>query len=149
MIYFGHNKDIDLKLIDLFGKEFEQLKLEARDAVAESRLVERNALIASAAIWAWYLSQPNTTPAIQLIKYLPATICAFGWLRAFALYTRLRRVSEYLQQKESQFGGYTVLGWETALAKMPLVLTYTSIAFWLTISISNILVAVLLSKQVP
>ena len=93
MIRLFESKETDVKLIDLAIKEFEHLKVEARDAITESRLIELNSLVASAAVWAWLFSQLNTVPFHEYIKYIPLILCALGSLRSYALHARLRRIS--------------------------------------------------------
>jgi hypothetical protein len=137
MLHFNQVKEIDLKLIDLFIKEFEYLKLEARDAISESRLIERNALIASAAVWAWFYAQPTRSAPLLYLKFIPLLLCLLGFLRAYALHVRLRRISEYVSLKEKQFGGNYTISWETHLNKMPWLLTTTSATFWVIVCCLN------------
>jgi hypothetical protein len=121
----------------LLIKEFEALKKELSDAVQESRVVERNSLVASGVLWAWLLSQSTLEGNFGYIKYLPLILCVFGGIRSLALHIRLIRISRYFRELEAKTLQGKFINWESYLHKQGWWLTATSVTYWITIIAGN------------
>lgn len=119
-------------------KEYETLRLESRDAVQESRIIERQTILASGVVWAWVLTQPNLGAYTNQLKYIPLTVSLFGAIRSFGLHVRLVRISEHIIAMEQRFGRGSYFSWETQLSRKSWVLTGTSTFFWISMLSANL-----------
>src|SRR5262245_41875510 len=99
---------------DFLLKEFERLRVEMDESVKETRSLERNAVIASGAIWAWALVHPRVIPGVSfyVLLSIPTIIVALSALRAWALQRHIIAMSKYLANVEKAFILPPCLGWE-------------------------------------
>src|SRR5947209_16801814 len=78
-------------------KEYEALRVEINDTLREIRMIERYAVAASGAIWAWVATRPNLHVAVWV---LPLLLVAAGFIRNSILYAHVRQLSDYIRLLE-------------------------------------------------
>ncbi|MBC6992331.1 hypothetical protein [Hymenobacter sp. BT491] len=98
-------------------KQFEWLKKENESDVAETRILERTALLATGALWVW-LSDPEHNRDVNAHFYLiPPLFAVLGGCRCLAIILFLRKRAHYLQLLEAYApkAHPKLVGWETYL----------------------------------
>src|ERR1700733_852029 len=88
---------------------------EISENVSEARLLERYAVIAIAAYWAFLIKDgqvPLTRHNYLEWTLIPALLAILGGLRSMALLSRLTLMGRYLRETENLMG---YRGWETFL----------------------------------
>ena len=116
---------------DLYLQTCGELKKEIAESVKEGRQLERNALLACAAVYTYLASEkvatsPASDPLNALVSsdkahgfppiawYVPSAIALFGAYRTVMLMISIRPRGQYLNQVERLIFDKTVLvGWET------------------------------------
>ena len=93
---------------DFISKEYEALRREMDEAVKETRVLERYALLATGAIWSWLIG----TSGYELAKWLPAFIVGFLGFRALALTSHIDFLGKYFAKVEKAFPLPSGLGFE-------------------------------------
>ncbi len=91
--------------------EYEYLTKCVLQHVKDESDLERNTLLACAAIYAWLLSRPTEPPPGDLIRYafwLPPIVVAFAILRSASLLFTLEGIYSYIKKLEFELGGQ---GW--------------------------------------
>lgn len=120
---------------------------EIAEDVKEARLLERYAVIATAAYWAFLIKDgkvPLTRQNYLEWILIPALIAILGGLRSMALLSRLSLIGSYLRVMESSMG---FSGWETFLhssyrkGSKPFLSTGTFV--WVCILLMSIIVPIL------
>jgi hypothetical protein len=96
-------------------QEYVGLRDELMECVKESRSLERNALLASGAVWAWAIAN-KTQSVYQPLLLVPPLIALLSALRAWALWKHLKQMSTYIQAVESALSLPDGLGWERRFA---------------------------------
>jgi len=79
--------------------ESESLRASIVASIKETRSLERNALIATGAVWTW-LSTAAIGAKVPLAWWIPALFAVFGWLRTDALLRSIRRSATYIIRLE-------------------------------------------------
>lgn len=121
-----------------FGfQEYSALREELVHHVSVNETIEREALIASVAVYVWVLTQAATPWEFRIfVLFLPLILNYVGWKRARAHGYRIQELGLYIQALEARFGTETtvelppvekvtaaarvsVKGWEHYLAAMP------------------------------
>lgn len=122
--------------------EFDGLREELMECVKESRSLERNALLASGAIWAWAIA--NKTQAVyQPLLLVPPLIALLSALRAWSLWRHLKQISEYIQAVEAALSVPNELGWERRFAaSKDYSKSGSAIIFWASLVLSTVFAAV-------
>jgi hypothetical protein len=135
----GMENRADVK--DFVLKEYESLRSEIRELVADSRAVERNAVIATTAIWTWLLVQPEAAPWSAMAKWLPTVFCALSALRSWMLLLAIHRIAQYLRQVEDAWGSDLGFKWEHFIQSKSWYIAVSALLLWAVLLIGNILVA--------
>lgn len=122
-------------------QEFEALREELMECIKESRSLERNALLASGAIWAWAIA--NKTQAVyQPLLLVPPLIAMLSALRAWSLWKHLDHLSNYIQQVEAALSVPGNLGWERVFfASTDCSKRVTAIVFWVLLVAATVIAA--------
>ena len=122
-------------------QEFKGLREEIMECIKESRSLERNALLASGAIWAWAIA--NKTQAVyQPLLLVPPLIAILSALRAWSLWKHLGHLSNYIQKVEIAFSVPDSLGWERVFsASTDYSKSTSAIVFWVLLVIATIIAA--------
>lgn len=122
-------------------QEFEALREEMMECIKESRSLERNALLASGAIWAWAIA--NKTQAVyQPLLLVPPLIAMLSALRAWSLWKHLDHLSNYIQQVEAALSVPGNLGWERVFfASTDCSKRVTAIVFWVLLVAATVIAA--------
>jgi hypothetical protein len=95
--------------------------------------MERYALVAIAAFWAWLLTQGEWRPWMDVAKYVPAVLAGLAALRCGAAYRSVRCLAEYVHDEiEVRWG----LGWEHFLKRHPPGLLHVIAGFWILLIVS-------------
>ncbi len=126
---------------DFALKEFEALRKEIADAVAETRSLERYAVTATAAVWTWLLVQPAEKPWIGFVKWIPACFCLLAAIRCIALLLDIVDHARYLREVEEQWGDQKVFRLEHYVASRNWYLTGTGVIIWLILVVGNLVMA--------
>ena len=111
-------------------EEYTSLIAEIQKLMAEARQLELYCAGAVAAIYAWFLS---SNVSIEVAWFLPIMIPVLGLLRSWALYQRVKQISDYIRKTESVYlsNNSDIEGWETHYKKIrEHGLTPTGILFW-------------------
>lgn len=95
-------------------EELRILKKEIENAIGETRLIERYALVACGGIWAWLAGNPPTASEEPAIWWLPVLIALLGGMRAAGLVHEVRITGSYLLELEQKYLGKPG-GWEAYL----------------------------------
>ncbi len=123
-------------------KEFDQLREELLECIKESRLLERNALLASGAIWAWAIANKSQS-VYQTLLLVPPLIVSLSGLRAWSLSKHIGHLAAYIQEVENAFALPTGLGWEHVFAKSTdYSKSASAIIFWLVLLAATLFAAV-------
>jgi hypothetical protein len=100
-----------------------------KEGLREIWTMERYALVAIAAFWAWLFAQGDWRPWMGVAKHVPAALAILAGLRCFAAYVAVKRLARYVKEEiEPRWG----LGWERFNETHGLgILTGLIAAFWL------------------
>ncbi|MEP6466904.1 MAG: hypothetical protein ABJB05_11400 [Parafilimonas sp.] len=79
-------------------KEYDAVRTEMNDTVKETRMVERNSLIATTVIWSWLATTDHV--AYKQLKWLPVILVLFSAYRAFGLASHIDKIRNYLRKFE-------------------------------------------------
>ena len=90
-------------------KEYEALRREIELDIKETRSLERNALLANAAIFTWLATTGKEFLGHWWLPWLPVVISGLAAFRSFALLSRMMELGDYIAKLECTFGS---LGWE-------------------------------------
>jgi hypothetical protein len=110
-------------------KEYEYLRKDHSESIQETRSIERNAVISTAAIWTWLLTTPQANTYKSFVVAIPLIICILGALRSVGLVIRIERIASYTRKVETQNSDDS-FSWESSLARMHWFLTGTAVVFW-------------------
>lgn len=89
-------------------KEFDALKTEIGEVRREIWSIERLAVGASGAVWAWLATNK---PEFGAVWFVPVLFAVLGGMRCSALSRSIQSAGEYLRLNESRVTNYE--GWET------------------------------------
>jgi hypothetical protein len=126
---------------DFVLKEYESLRNEIRELVADSRAVERNAVIGTTAIWTWLLVQPQAAPWSVMAKWLPTVFCLLSALRSLMLLLAIQGIAQYLRQVEDAWASEFGFKWEHFIQSKSWYIAASALILWAVLLIGNILVA--------
>jgi hypothetical protein len=93
---------------DFHLKEFEGLRKEIEYSLNEFHSVQRYAILATGAVWAWLFTQNVTTWEAWGI---PLLFTILGAIRQVALFEQMKTISGYIRKLEKKFCD-TYLGYE-------------------------------------
>ena len=86
-------------------QEYGALREELVHHVSVNETIEREALIASVAVYVWVLTQPGTPWEFRIfVLFLPLVLNYVGWKRARAHGYRIQELGLYLRALEAKFG---------------------------------------------
>lgn len=122
-------------------REYDALRKEISDAVAETRSVERYAVASSAAIWTWLLVQPSDAAWIAKIKWIPFIFCLLAALRSIALLMDIVKHGKYIKTVEAKWGSGEAFRWETFIEDKRWYLTVSAILIWGVLLFGNLYAA--------
>lgn len=83
---------------DFLKEEYLTLRKEVEAAVAELASLERNAILAIAAIYSWLVTAKLVIPFSYLAWSIPILISLFSALRSFNVGQHLQRLSAYIKK---------------------------------------------------
>ena len=131
------NDGASVSAAELLLHEYDALRDEVMECVKESRLLERNALLASGAIWAWALAN-KSQPVYQALLFVPVLITLLSTLRSWALKKHLDQLGEYITRVEAHAQLPKHLGWERQFAKSAdKSKSRSAIAFWVVLTFAT------------
>lgn len=105
-------------------QELITLKSEINETITALWEIERYALLATAAIWTWSLT--NAPTGLSVAKWLPLGLNLLFGLRSLALHRHIVTISRYLTLLEDTFLPDDSLGWEKYLERHADPLTVAS-----------------------
>lgn len=99
---------------DFLKEEYLTLRKEVEAAVAELASLERNAILAIAAIYSWLVTAKLAIPFSYLAWSIPILISLFSALRSFNVGQHLQRLSDYIKKIEVEVSqsNQHAKGWE-------------------------------------
>jgi len=121
------------------AREYDLLKSEVATYVAETRDLERYAVGAAAAVYAWLATQQGNLPAP--VWSIPPLIALVGAVRSQALGRHIDIIASYLQKLEDQLGGGP--GWESYFKDRRGELARSAFNFWLVFLAVSLLLSTL------
>jgi hypothetical protein len=125
---------------ELDVEEYHALREEIAASVAETRMLERYAVVGSATVWAWILVQTHQHGWIDIAKILPVVLTCFAAFRAWAVFVSLMHIAQYIRTLEDS-GRYGIC-WETFLRKKHrYILLLSAIVFWAALLSLNLFLA--------
>jgi len=134
--------DTSIPIVKDFAiKEYESLRQEGQATVAETRLVERYAVVGSAGFWTWLLSQNHWLAIMEKAKWVPLALCVLAGLRCLALLAALVKIADYTRLVESYWGTKDAFWWERYIAPRRWYLTASAACIWIALIGGNFLVA--------
>lgn len=123
-------------------QEFDQLREELLECVKETRLLERNALLISGAIWAWAITN-KTQSVYPVLLLVPPLIVFLSALRAWSLWKHIGNIAAYIQKVEKAFTLPDNLGWERAFAESrDYSKSISAIVFWVVLLVATVFAAI-------
>ncbi len=131
---------------EFMKEEYLTLRREIEASVSELATLERQCVLATAAIYTWLVTAGLKGGAVtQLAWSIPVIISVFGALRSFSTGQHLRRLSCYIQEIENEVAQSNkhAKGWEHfhSLATLNKFRTKVRITAWLTLIALTIFVA--------
>jgi len=112
---------------DYFIAEMQSLREELREQIQEEVLLQRNVLIACAAIWAFLLTQ-NAGPFTHVAAFCPFLVSLFAFAKVRMIQHAVARLSDYLKALENKLG---ICGWESHVRTHGASKPFSSItAYW-------------------
>ncbi len=111
-------------------EEYRTLIAEMQKLMAEARQLELYCAGAVTAIYSWFLT---SKVSMEIAWFLPIIIPVLGLLRSWALYERVKQISDYIRKAESVYlsNNSDIEGWENNYKKIrEHGLTPTGILFW-------------------
>jgi hypothetical protein len=127
---------------DFYLKEYESLRAEILQTLADSRSLERNVVFGVGVFLAWIMTHKN---APLLAWSIPLVLVILAMSRSGALLWSFRVYSTYLRDVEKSFSNSenAPTGWETFRKKRSLGIFMTSIFFWLALLAGSIVVLIM------
>lgn len=111
--------------------EYTSLHGEIRELNGEARTLERQALYATGAVWAWLAVNP--TSVHDIAWYIPVLFSTGGATRAYLLTRAVNNIAAYLLELDDAFAARpTLLGWHTYRKKERVTagVMRSGLAFW-------------------
>lgn len=124
--------------------EYDQIRVEIGEKLREIRSLPKFAIVGSAAVWAWGLAHSDSG-ALPVIKYIPLSLTILIWMQNAAANNDLFRIGSYLARVERAFDLPSGLGWENR-AKRRSWVQHWSTAFWLTLTLANVVGIIAVSQ---
>lgn len=132
---------------DFLKEEYLTLRKEVEAAVAELASLERNAILATAAIYSWLVTAKLTIPLSYLAWSIPILISLFSALRSFNVGQHLQCLSIYIKkiEIEASRSNQHAKGWEHFHSEKTKNnnRTKTTFAFWLCLILVTLLVFII------
>ncbi len=123
-------------------QEFDQLREELLVCVKETRLLERNALLGSGAIWAWAITNKSQS-VYPVLLLVPPLIVFLSALRAWSLWRHIGFLAAYIKQVEITFSLPGNLGWEHTFARSTdYSKSISAIVFWVVLLAVTVFAAI-------
>ena len=97
-------------------EEYLSLRKEVENALADLSSLERNCLLAIAAVYVWLVSQTLLSVSDKWLGWaVPVLLAVFGALRCYSIGRQLGLIGQYLRELEklNKPGGESLIGWET------------------------------------
>jgi hypothetical protein len=113
---------------DFILKEYEALRREMEEAVKETRVLERSAVLATGAIWSWLVGAGK--PEYELAKWLPALIVLALGIRALLLTSHIDFLAKYFIEVEKSFLLPSGLGFEQQFKRKGKAKRLSAYVFW-------------------
>lgn len=127
-------------------EEYKQLRQEISLSMQRMDSAERNAILASGAIWAWLATNDQTIQQ-SFIVWLPMFLSLMFALKAIAIRHGLYRLGSYIKNIESAHNLPENLGWEISNGMVktgyPFRIGLWSILYWSSVVGANFLAALL------
>ncbi len=132
--------------LEFMKEEYLALRKEIEASVSELATLERQCVLATAAIYTWLVTAGLKGGTVaQLAWSIPVIISVFGALRSLSAGQHLRRLSCYIQEIEREVAQSNkhAKGWEHfhSQATLRKFRTKVRIAAWLTLILLTIFVA--------
>ncbi|MGI9487695.1 MAG: hypothetical protein ACR2RF_17815 [Geminicoccaceae bacterium] len=121
-------------------REHEAVRTELDEAVRETRVLERYALLVTGAIWSWAMSIDNEF--YSWLAWLPLLLILFLAFRAFVLTMHIDDLARYLMKIEKKFELSGGLGFETYFQDRGKVKRFSAYAFWCLLLITSIIIPI-------
>ncbi len=80
--------------------EYNTLHGEIRELVAESRLLERQVIFASGAVWAWLATNTDSDSIPYFAWFIPLIFSTGGYIRATLLQKHVDSIASYIMKIE-------------------------------------------------
>jgi hypothetical protein len=101
-------------------EEYISLRKEIENSLADLSGLEKNRLVAVAAVYVWLVSQTPPTGFDKSMGWgVPILLAMFGALRSYSLSQQLDIIGAYIREIEklNKPGGEVAVGWETFFQK--------------------------------
>ncbi|NNB43294.1 hypothetical protein [Pseudomonas chlororaphis] len=132
---------------DFLKEEYLTLRKEVEVAVAELAALERNAILAIAAIYSWLIAAKFTIPLASLAWSIPLLISLFSALRSFNVGQHLQRLSAYIKKIEIEVAkdNQHATGWEHFHSEQTKNKgrTKITVAFWVCLISVTLIVSIM------
>jgi len=141
--------DIDDRQKEYILEEYRQLRQEILLVLQRTDVLERNALLACGAIWAWLATHVENLQ-YKMVVWVPLFISVLFALKSGSLRYGQHRITRYLQRIEQTLGLAEGLGWHNVHfmipKSLPLGVGLWAIFYWIAIIVGNIVAAVLFPR---
>lgn len=122
---------------DLRKEEYSTLRKEMDTQMAELALIERNCILAVAAVYVWLVGGGAGSSLAKAGWYIPVLFAVFGGLRSLSVGLHIFTVGKYIYLVESAYLTDPALprGWEHFLAapeQRRRIRTGITVLFWLS-----------------
>ena len=127
---------------DFAIKEFEMLRTKMDQCIAEFRALERNALLASAAVYSFgFTSSIDSDSFKNVIFWVPLLIALLGAARAYALRCYVELIGKYIYRLEKLINNNDADGYEHYLSRSGTKTeNIVAVIFWSALVVFNIFV---------
>lgn len=122
---------------DFALSEYESLRKEISEAVAETRTLERYGVTGTAAVWTWLLIQKTPQDWHTALKWVPFMFCIILALRSAALLMDIIDHAKYIITVEMRYGNKEAFGWEHFIQKRNWYLAATGLVIWSALIVGN------------
>jgi hypothetical protein len=145
-MFKGIEVELDVDQKEYLIEEYRRLHEELLLSFQRMDSAEKNALLASGAIWAW-LATHEQTVQYQMAVWVPLCLCVMFAVKGPTLRYGQKRIEKYVRLLEQQFGIDDKLGWVSqnrmVPGGLPIGIGLWPVAYWGAMIIANALGAVI------
>lgn len=138
--------DSNSKIQELLLREVEHVRNEYDEAIRQTRLLERYAVLVTGLIWSWCVTNPGQA-GVDVLIWFPAILTAVFGIRAWSLHCRALAARRYIAEVEPTFSPPKDLGWAQKQINRKFgthgLVACTAYLFWGVVQVGTIVVPIM------